>query len=179
VHFDPEAAGSEKQQQAAWREWLRQSNLVQFLPHGLISTPGWGGTEQPSAVDPPQVWIPTQNGPGANAGEASASAAEAEQQRAWQELQRLSPEAALPLLEALAAALQATKHPLPEQPFELEGPKGDVLAQAELAWPDQRLAVVVDPEDLEAFTTAGWRCWSLEDPPDHTATAIGEALASA
>jgi DEAD/DEAH box helicase domain-containing protein len=179
VHFDPEAAGSEKQQQAAWREWLRQGNLVQFLPHGLISTPGWGGTEQPSAVDPPQVWIPTQNGPGANAGEASASAAEAEQQRAWQELSRLSPEVALPFLEALAAAFQAPEHPLPEQPFELEGPKGDVLAQAELAWPDQRLAVVMDPEDLEAFTTAGWRCWSLEDPPDDTAAAIGAALASA
>jgi DEAD/DEAH box helicase domain-containing protein len=174
IHVDPEAAGNEKQQQAAWREWLRQGNLFQFLPHGLLSTPGWGGAEQPSAVDPPQVWIPTSTG--ASAGEASAAAAE--RQRAWQELSRFSPEAALPLLEALAAALQATDHPLPEQAFELEGPKGAVLAQAELAWPEQRLAVVANSDDLEAFTTAGWRCWSLEDPPERTAAAVREALAS-
>jgi len=51
-----------------------------------------------------------------------------------------------------------------------------VLAQAELAWPEQLLAVVSDPVDAEAFTAAGWRCWSLEDPPGSTAAALGDAL---
>ena len=57
-------------------------------------------------------------------------------------------------------------------------PRRDVLAQAELAWPEQRLAVVSDPVDAEAFTAAGWRCWTLEDSPGRTATALSEALTS-
>ncbi len=179
IHFEPDPSCGDQQQQAIWREWLRQSNLFQFLPHLVLSTPGWGGGEEPSAVDPPEVWIPSDTNSGPIGDEASDSAGEAERHRAaWQELQRFSPKAALPLLEALAAELQGTHHPLPEQAFELEGPKRDVIAQAELAWPDQRLAVVVYPDDLEAFTSVGWRCWSLVDPPASTAASVREALAS-
>jgi hypothetical protein len=36
--------------------------------------------------------------------------------------------------------------------------------------------VVSDPIDATAFTAAGWRCWSVEDPPAATATALREAL---
>jgi len=164
IHFEPDPNASEQQQQARWREWLRQGNLFQFLPHLLISTPGWGGSEQSPAVDPPEVWV-------------AADPAKAGRQRAWQDLGRFAPAEAQPLLEALEAAWQDTDHPLPEQAFELEGPRGDVLAQAELAWPEQRLAVVSDPVDAEAFTAAGWRCWSLEDPPGSTAAALAEAVA--
>ena len=171
IHFEPDPSTPEQQQQAAWREWLRQGNLFQFLPHGLLSTPGWGGAEESPAIDPPQVWIPRDS-------EASADGGTAERQRAWQELIRLSPQAAVPLLEALALALESGDHPLPEQPFELEGSRGEVLAQAELAWPGQLLAVAVDPADIQTFTAAGWRCWSLEDPSEVIAAAVGEALAS-
>ena len=38
--FEPDPNASEQQHQARWREWLRQGNLFQFLPHLLISTPG-------------------------------------------------------------------------------------------------------------------------------------------
>jgi DEAD/DEAH box helicase domain-containing protein len=178
VHFEPDSSCSEQQQQAAWREWLRQSNVVQFLPHSLLSTPGWGGAEQPSAVDPPQVWIAQNTSSGPAGGSGSGSPTEMECQRAWQELKRFSPEAALPLLDALATGPQDPSAPLPEQAFELEGRKGDVLAQAELAWPDQHLAIVMHPDDLEAFTAAGWRCWSLKDPPESTAASLREALRS-
>jgi len=30
IHFQPEPAATDQQQQAAWREWLRQANLFQF-----------------------------------------------------------------------------------------------------------------------------------------------------
>jgi DEAD/DEAH box helicase domain-containing protein len=176
IHFEPDPNASEQQQQAGWREWLRQGNLFQFLPHLLISTAGWGGREQTAAVDPPQVWVaadPAKAAPGISSAPESASAG---RQRAWQELGRFAPAEAQPLLEALEAAWQDTDHPLPEQAFELEGPRGDVLAQAELAWSEQRLAVVSDPVDAEAFTAAGWHCWSLEDPPVSAATALAEAL---
>ncbi len=65
---------------------------------------------------------------------------------------------------------------MPEPGFELEGARGEVLAEAELAWPEQRLAVVGDPVGAEACTATGWRCWSLEDPPGTTAAALSEAL---
>ncbi|QPN61977.1 DEAD/DEAH box helicase [Synechococcus sp. CBW1004] len=176
VHFDPGAGGSEKQQQAAWREWLRQGNLFQFLPHLLVSTPGWGGSEEPAVVDPPQVWVaPDASSPGEDISGMASPAAE-ERHRAWQELGRFAPPELQPLLEALEAAWADTDRPLPEQAFELEGSRGDVLAQAELAWVDQRLAVVCDPVDAEAFTAAGWRCWSVQDPPAATAAALREAL---
>jgi len=130
----------------------------------LISTPGWGGSEQTAAVDLPEECVATDP-------------AKAERQPAWQDLGRFAPAEAQPLLEALEAAWQDSDRPLPEQAFELEGARGDVLAQAELAWPEQRLAVVSDPVDAEAFTAAGWRCWSLEDPPGRTAAALSEATA--
>ena len=124
------------------------------------------------------MWVgadPAKGAPDAPGGPDSAAA---ERQRAWKELGRFAPAEAQPLLEALEAAWQDSDRPLPEQAFELEGPRCDVLAQAELAWPEQLLAVVSDPVDAEAFTAAGWRCWSLEDPPETTATAIRQALAS-
>jgi DEAD/DEAH box helicase domain-containing protein len=176
IHFEPDRSSSERQQQLAWREWLRQGNLFQFLPHLLISTPGWGGSEQPAAVDPPQVWVAAEPANAAPEGPGVPETAVAASQQAWQALSRFAPADVQPLLQALEAAWQGTDRPLPEQAFELEGPKGDVIAQAELAWPDQRLAVVIESVDAEAFTAAGWRCWSVEDPPAATAAALMEAL---
>ena len=170
IHFQPDPTTPENQQQAAWREWLRQSNLFQFLPHCLLSTPGWGGEQQSAAVDSPQVWIPRDD---ETADDSEAAAAQ--RLSAWQELIELAPPEVPPLLEALAALAASEELALPEQPYELEGARGDVLAQAELGWPDQRLAVV-DPGDASAFSAAGWSCWSLEDPPAVTAAAIQQAL---
>ena len=175
IHFELDPGTTERQQQATWREWLRQGNIFQFLPHLLLSTPGWGGSEQSPAVDPPQVWVAAETAAAAD-GSGTASAAAAERQRAWQDFRRTAPAQAQPLLEALAALWQGSDLPLPEQAFELEGPRGDVLAQAELAWPAQRLAVVSEPADADTFTAAGWRCWALEDPPASTAAALNEAL---
>jgi DEAD/DEAH box helicase domain-containing protein len=176
IHLELDPSASDQQQQARWREWLRQGNLFQFLPHLLISTPGWSGSEQTAAVDPPQVWVAADPAKASPDGPGVPETAAAGRQRAWQELGRFAPAEAQPLLEALEEAWRDTDRPLPEQAFELEGPKGDVIAQAEIAWPDQRLAVVFESVDAEAFTAAGWRCWSVEDPPDATAAALMEAL---
>ncbi len=177
IHFQSDPSLTEPQQQAAWREWLRQGNLFQFLPHLLLSTPGWSGAEEPAAIDPPQVWIPRESAGDGAADVADQGGLADERKGAWAELIRLAPQQANPLLKALAAALQASDHPMPEPGFELEGSRGEVLAMAELAWPDQQLAVV-DPADAGAFAAAGWQCWSLEDPPETTATAIRQGLAS-
>jgi hypothetical protein len=122
------------------------------------------------------VWVGADPAPAAADAPNAQETAAAERQRAWQELARFGPPELKPLLEALEAAWQDGDLPMPEQAFELEGPRGDVLAQVELAWPEKLLAVVSDPVDAEAFKAAGWRCWSLEDPPGPTAAALREAL---
>ena len=79
IHFDPEQAAHEQQQKAAWREWIRHSNLFQFLPHLLSSTPGWGGANRSSAVGPYSVCLDSDpNRPG------SIPVSSPEQAKAWQ-----------------------------------------------------------------------------------------------
>lgn len=79
------------------------------------------------------------------------------------------------LLGALQPVILKDSLSLPELGYELEGPKGEVLAEAELAWPDQQLAVILDADQRPCFEAAGWRCWSIEDPPDLNAVDITAA----
>ena len=171
IHFEPDAAGNDQQQQAAWREWLRQANLFQFIPHGLISTPGWGGAEQSPSLEPYEVWVQ-----GVSAAAAAQSpTAQPQEAIAWQELIRFAHPSCQSLLGALQTLILKDALSLPELGYELEGPKGEVLAEAELAWPDQQLAVILDADQRPCFEAAGWRCWSIEDPPDLNAVDITAA----
>jgi DEAD/DEAH box helicase domain-containing protein len=171
IHFDPEQAGHEPQQQAAWREWIRQSNLFQFLPHVLLSTPGWGGAEQSSAVSPYSVWLS-----GAPTPAAGRDGATPEQAKAWLAVTELVNPSCLPLLSALNAPWLERGFDLPEVGYELGGSRDEVLVEAELAWPDQQLAVILDPADAPVFEAAGWRCWPIDDSPDQLAATLLSAL---
>ena len=55
--------------------------------------------------------------------------------------------------------------PAPEVGFELTDGKGQVLAEAELAWPTQRVAVLhgEQAEEAAAFEEAGWRVLSAAE----------------
>ena len=48
--------------------------------------------------------------------------------------------------------------PVPEVGFELDGPGGRVLAEAELAWPEQKVAVLLPLQQpcKRLFEEAGW-----------------------
>ncbi|MYA90467.1 MAG: DUF1998 domain-containing protein [Synechococcus sp. SB0672_bin_6] len=176
-HFQINEDISPEQRQAAWREWLRLGNLFQFLPHGLITTPGWTGAEQPVAVDPPTVWI--ENGAATAPSALSDHPAQQQRQATWRAIVELALKECHPLLSALKQPLLETGLPLPEDGYELIGSRGDVVAQAELAWASHRLAVVVDQADLDAFTQRQWVCWGLSDPPDVIAGAILHHLQNA
>ena len=52
----------------------------------------------------------------------------------------------------------------------------EVIAQAELAWPEKKLAVVIQRDDVNEFEQAGWRFWSIDNSPDEIATAIIQAF---
>jgi len=60
----------------------------------------------------------------------------------------------------------------PQISFELLN-AGLVVAQAELAWPPQKSAIVLSAEDYELFSDNGWRVWlaasESEDQSDHQA----------
>ena len=73
------------------------------------------------------------------------------------------------MLNALQPIIFKEALALPELGYELEGPKAEVLAEAELAWPEQQLAVILDAAECSCFEAAGWRCWSIDDPPDLSA----------
>lgn len=55
--------------------------------------------------------------------------------------------------------------PLPEVGFELADERGSVVGDAELAWPETRLAVLLpeQSESADAFRSAGWTVLSLDD----------------
>ena len=176
-HFQINEDVSPEQQQAAWREWLRLGNLFQFLPHGLVTTPGWTGAEQTVAVETPTVWI--ENGAATAPSALSDHPAQPQRQATWRAIVELALKEFCPLLNALKRPLLETGLPLPEGGYELIGPRGEVVAQAELAWASHHLAVVVDPADLDAFTQQQWVCCELGDPPDVIAGAILHHLQNA
>ena len=67
--------------------------------------------------------------------------------------------------------------PVPEVGFELAGDRGAVIAEAELAWPDRRIAILLRDREAPAaaFAAAGWRVFDSDD--DTLCEAIADALA--
>ena len=176
-HLEIDEDPSPEKQQAAWREWLRLGNLFQFLPHALITTPGWTGAEQSVAVDPPTVWI--EGDATTKPGAASADPEQQQRQSTWRTIVELAVKECRPLLHCIEKPLLATKLPLPEGGYELIDARGAVIAQAELAWQSHRLAVVVEPDDPDVFTQRQWVCWGLDHPTDVVANAILQHLRNA
>ncbi len=77
----------------------------------------------------------------------------------WTEVMAL---VAAPLRPALLA-LAKDGLPPPEVGFELQGPGGEVVAEAELAWEAMRIAVLLGGTASSAFAEAGWRVFSADD----------------
>ena len=94
----------------------------------------------------------------------------------WRALQEFSTPEGQKLLSLLEPSIRERRLPVPDVGFELTGSKDQVLAEAELAWPSQLLAVVLQPEDQDAFEQAGWRCWLIDDSPDSITNSLLEAL---
>tara|TARA_Y100001968_G_scaffold330354_1_gene381996 strand:+ start:7733 stop:14215 length:6483 start_codon:yes stop_codon:yes gene_type:complete len=171
THFDPVPSNDSPHQQAIWREWIRQVNLFQFLPHLLITTPGWTGEQQSSSISLSPVRVDRYNVTPAD-GQLFSS----KDLKNWLEISSLISRECRPILDAIQELNRDQSVSLPEAFFELEGKKGEVIAQAELAWPEKKLAVVTQIDDVNAFEQAGWRYWSIDNSPDEIARAIIEAF---
>ena len=127
--------------QPAWNGYLRLYNLFQFLPHALFVTrqgverasyAGLGSTAQPVAAE-----VVTEAGDG------------------WDAVKVMTGRELHPLLDRLAEA----GWPAPEPGFELADETGEIVAQAELAWQEMKVAFLQqgELEHVDAFEAAGWR----------------------
>lgn len=143
---DRDAVVGTDEQVDAWRDWLAVGNVLQLLPTGRFHAPGYSTATATAAGETPPAPLP----------------------RPWKIIVDVSD----PAVQGLVVELSAAAVPLPVAGHEVDG--GEYIL--DLAWPDQRLAVVLtDDEDLDrdAWLAAnGWRAV----PPEATAVraALGE-----
>ena len=126
----------------AWNGVLRLYNLLQFVPGAWWTTA-----------------LGVERGNYGSFGAVAAEEGESPDPD-WAEAVSL---ASSELRDALLSL--ATKGvPVPEVGFELADATGRVIAEAELAWPDARLAVFLAEESAAPFEQAGWRAFPANAP---------------
>jgi DEAD/DEAH box helicase domain-containing protein len=166
LHLDPTVVAVDAEQQQVWREWLRQGNLFQFLPHMLLSTAGFTGAE----IDSVDF---VESSPDALRPEAGESAGAPQPSTAWAESLSFAANHAKNCLDLLVA-LQSKLDPMgvhpPEFGYELEGPRGESCEELEMAWPAHQVAVVLD-DRLEA-PPEGWSLFPIDTPAEVVLAAI-------
>ena len=155
---DDEASRASRDYRRVWNGALRLFNLLQFLPGAWWATRV--GVER--GIYP--EFAPASDGPVAPG---SVQPAEG-----WKDAIGL----AAPELHALLGDLSTRGAPVPEVGFELSGNEGAVLAEAELAWPAQNVAVLLPDQEVHVapFEQAGWQV--VTSSADNLADAIANAL---
>ena len=148
LHLDDAAPAENRDYRREWNGVLRLYNLLQFLPNGWWTTSS--GVERDLYPELP----------------VSAPGMETPDWGAWAEAMSLAD----PKLHSTMETLAAKGIPPPEVGFELAGPGGEVVAEAELAWESERGAVLLAPGARQPFAEAGWRTF----PAD--ATDLTEAI---
>ncbi|MDN3918725.1 DEAD/DEAH box helicase [Roseateles violae] len=147
--LDDVAAESEEELHLAWRQWLHVFNTSQTLP-GL-----WLVTS--SGLDEGTFHVLS----GAPLAQPATSTQPDGLGVAWDAVlkQTLTP------LQAGLRALAKSGAELPEVGLELADPNGKVLADAELCWVAQKLAVLRDDQAdlLDAWVSQGWTVMVLDD----------------
>ncbi|WP_043341662.1 DEAD/DEAH box helicase [Belnapia moabensis] len=149
--LDEAVAADEEALHASWRRWLQVANAMQFLPGFIVATmSGFDGHDYDHFSGP-------AGAPNAPAGPPAQPALSA----VWQQ----AIEQALRALRNGLQVLALAGAPPPEVGMELADERGRVAADAELAWPDEKLAVLrPDQGDLaENWERAGWRVVRLND----------------
>jgi DEAD/DEAH box helicase domain-containing protein len=66
------------------------------------------------------------------------------------------------LLPAIAQ-MEQEQWPLPDAGYELADDRGKVIAEAELAWPQARVAVLITDDDQDACVQVGWYAFTVEE----------------
>ncbi len=128
-----------------WRKSLHTANLWQFLPGFEWVSAEAVETQAPAPVPSPSTAKPTQQDPLADL------------------LIYCDPRC-----HDLLRAVVVQGCAVPEIGFELQDEQGRVCAEAELAWPDKRVAVVLPERSsaAETFREQGWSVFDMTASPD-------------
>ena len=143
---DDEASARHANYRPAWSPTLRLFNLLQFLPGA------WWITRQGVQAGYPEF--------GPTSGHQTAVTTTDSDD--WAAAMELAAEPLHPAMRQWAA----TGLPAPDVGFELTDDKGEVQAEAELAWPKERVAVLhgEQAENTAAFERGGWQvCFAEEE----------------
>lgn len=142
----------------AWRGLLKLYNLGQFLPGvsfvtnlGLAN--GWEGLLE-------ETWWEFGGAPGEDPQPKKIeSTDESSLSQISLDLSLLHED-----LHELCQQLEGTDHAMPEIGYELIGEDNTVVAEAELAWPDQKVGVFLEDQeaDLALFDSFDWKCLSFD-----------------
>ena len=119
--------------ESAWAGFWGASNLLQFL--GRFSLVSAEGVERGLYTAPMGLGAPERPLPSA-----------------WSELAELSL-----LATDEIEALERAGLPVPESGVEIKDASGAVIAELELAWPDRKIAVVLEEDDRNTLSQQGWK----------------------
>ncbi len=162
---DTFVARSEDDFEHDWRSFLGCVNVLQFLPQFEFTSTERLVLENPSLVDEN-----AESSRGLQAAEPTIEASEEE----LQEILEFAGEHLAPMVEhALTLG-----HPLPEVPFELFV-SGQVVAQADVAWPEERVAFMSEEsEDALCFHNRNWVVLLPQDGVDGVDKTLGSQSTS-
>jgi len=153
----------EEMEEPDWRAFLRAMNIFQFIEGVSFFTSSGVESDEYGMLKPVGE---TSTVPG------RILAGDEEDDRLWKEALDLllDPEG----LESVFAQLQEKKWPAPVVGYDFPGDGGTVLAQAEVAWPMKKIALLskYGMEDASAFDSAGWRVLPLDDIRNGKASAL-------
>lgn len=151
LHLDDSNPSGERYQEV-WNGTLRLFNLVQFL-----SKPWWTTTTAVAEVGYPDFEAGSPEGPDLDG--------------AWSQVFEDADDSVRALLHNLAAA---GTEPPDEVGYELANASGVVVGEAELAWTDRKVAVLMDDQkdSRRAFENAGWNVLDQHAPPDVVQQAV-------
>ncbi len=137
-----------KEFEAAWNGFIRLYNLFQFIPHSYFIT----GQDMADGI--------------AYKGFKDTGPKDVGTENEWDEIFELTDPACHDLIKKLVKA----NCPLPEAGFELVDKKGQIVAEAELGWIEQKVAFLLSRqvEFTSIFQQAGWKAAAIDEVLNHT-----------
>jgi DEAD/DEAH box helicase domain-containing protein len=125
-------------------------NLFQFLPLAFFVTKEGLKKKAYDGIKLFDEMIPSGDGPSVEP-----------EQESWHEIREITDKT----LHGLLDMLRNNDWPVPEAGYELQNSEGEIIASAELAWEELKIAFLLD-EELEfesRFVNAQWKVYSLKD----------------
>ena len=147
---DDEKAKTQPGFQQGWNGFLRLYNYYQFLPYSYFVT---AEGMKAKAYDGINLFDAMTS----KAGGARRGAVDGQ----WDEIKELTDEK----IHGLLDLLKKNHWPLPEPGYELEGVNGEIIASAELAWEELKIAFLMDNEveHQDQFMGLGWKVFPLAE----------------